>query len=68
MGSVIETTDGPGPRDGVGVRVEVEDAQLAAVREVVGGGVDTDSAPEGAETGLDGRYFRDHVADGLATR
>ena len=55
-----------GPGDGVGVRVDVEDAQLAPVGQVVGGGVDADGAAERAEAGLDGGDLRDHVADGLA--
>src|SRR5208337_1999380 len=55
-----------GPSDGVGVGVEVQDAQLAPVGQVIGGGVDADRAAERAQARLDSRYLRDHVADGLA--
>ena len=55
MGSVIEETDGPGPRDRVGVRVDFQHPQLAPVGQVVGGRVDADRAPEGAERRLERR-------------
>ena len=54
------------PRDRVGVRVAVQDAQLAAVGEVIGGRVDADRVAVGAEPRFDRGYLRHHVGDGLA--
>jgi DNA-binding transcriptional LysR family regulator len=48
------------------VRVDVEDAEVAAVGEVVRGWVDADRAAMGAECGLNRGDFRDDVVDGLA--
>jgi hypothetical protein len=49
------------------VRIDVEDADLASVGEVVGSRVYADRAAEGAESGFDGGDLGDHVVDGLAT-
>ena len=61
-------TDGPGHVIAFGVRIDVEDAELAAVGEIVGGWVDADRAAVGAERGLDRGNLRDDVVNGLAAR
>ena len=54
------------PRDRVGVRVVVQDAQLAAVGEVIGGRVDADRVAVRAEPRFERGDLRHHVGDGLA--
>ena len=48
------------------MRVHVEHPQLAPVGQVIGGGVDADGAPEGAQARFQGGNLGDHVGDGLA--
>jgi hypothetical protein len=56
----------PGPRDGLGVRVDLQHAQLEPVREVVWRRVRRGSAPHSTKSRLDGGEPGHDVRDGLA--